>query len=81
MPGMPPSVRVDIYPTRHYGGFALRPGFPLPLGAIVPPCGVNFAVYSRDASTATLVLFEPGDVASMDESLSLLGSAMVTSSP
>src|SRR5262245_61099293 len=27
--GAPPMVRVDIYPTHHQAGFALRPGVPL----------------------------------------------------
>jgi isoamylase len=60
MPSPPPVARVDIYPTHHHAGFALRPGFPLPFGATVLARGVNFAVYSRHASACTLVLFEPG---------------------
>ena len=56
----PPVARVDIYPTHHHAGFALRPGFPLPFGATVSTRGVNFAVYSRHASGCTLVLFDPG---------------------
>jgi isoamylase len=66
-PGAPPMARVDIYPTHHHAGFALRPGFPLPFGATVLPRGVNFSVYSRHAYTATLVLFEPGVVAPVAE--------------
>src|SRR6266566_4874293 len=66
-PGSPPMARVDIYPTHHHAGFALRPGFPLPFGATVLPRGVNFSVYSRHAYTATLVLFEPGVVAPVAE--------------
>jgi isoamylase len=62
MPGAPPMVRIDIYPTHHHAGFALRPGVPLPFGATMLPRGVNFAVYSRHASACTLVLFEPGVV-------------------
>jgi anti-anti-sigma factor len=34
MPCPPPVARVDIYPTHHHAGFALRPGFPLPFGSI-----------------------------------------------
>ena len=60
MPSPPPVARVDIYPTHHQAGFALRPGVPLPFGATVLARGVNFAVYSRHASACTLVLFEPG---------------------
>ena len=60
MPSPPPLARVDIYPTHHHAGFALRPGFPLPFGATMLVRGVNFAVYSRHAIGCTLVLFEPG---------------------
>ena len=60
MPSPPPVARIDIYPTHHHAGFALRPGFPLPFGATVLARGVNFAVYSRHATACTLVLFEPG---------------------
>jgi glycogen operon protein len=60
VPGPSPVARVDIYPTHHHAGFALRPGFPLPFGATELARGVNFAVYSRYASSCTLVLFEPG---------------------
>jgi isoamylase len=67
MPSAPPMVRVDIYPTHHHAGFALRAGFPLPFGATVLPRGVNFSVYSRHANTATLVLFEPGVAAPVAE--------------
>ena len=35
-----------------------KPGQPLPLGATVTPEGVNFAVFSRNATSITLVLFE-----------------------
>ncbi len=52
--------RIDFYPTHEYNGFRLRPGKPLPLGATVTPSGVNFAVYSSNASACRLVLFERG---------------------
>ena len=67
LPAVPPMPRVDIYPTHHHAGFALRPGFPLPFGAIVLPRGVNFSVYSRHAYACTLVLFEPGVMAPVAE--------------
>jgi glycogen operon protein len=39
-----------------------RPGKPFPLGATPSPDGVNFAVWSRHASSVELVLFDrPGD--------------------
>jgi isoamylase len=66
-PRIPPTVRVDVYPTHHHAGFALRPGAPLPFGATVLPRGVNFSVYSRHASAATLVLYEPDVVAPVAE--------------
>ncbi len=36
-------------------------GAPLPLGATIVRDGVNFAVFSRHATIATLVLFHPGE--------------------
>ena len=33
MPSLPHVARIDVYPTHHHAGFALRPGFPLPFGA------------------------------------------------
>ncbi len=36
-------------------------GSPLPLGATVRPEGINFAIFSRHATQATLVLLQPGD--------------------
>src|SRR5262249_28407141 len=54
--------RIDIYPTHGQAGFGVRPGFPLPLGATVVPGGVNFAVFSRHATSCTLVLFARGAV-------------------
>ena len=53
-------ARPDFYPTHSHCGFALRPGFPFPLGATVLTRGVNFAVYSRHSTRCTLVLFKPG---------------------
>ncbi|NVL89779.1 MAG: glycogen debranching protein GlgX [Desulfobacterales bacterium] len=35
-----------------------QPGRPLPLGASITPDGVNFSVFSRNAESVTLVLFE-----------------------
>src|SRR5262245_54859632 len=52
--------RIDAYPTHNIAGFAARPGFPIPFGATPVANGVNFAVYSRHATTCTLVLFETG---------------------
>jgi isoamylase len=40
--------------------FRLDRGIPLPLGATVHRTGVNFSVFSKYATSCTLVLFQPG---------------------
>lgn len=52
--------RIDIYPTHRHGKYLLRAGRPSPFGASVVPGGVNFAVFSRYATSCTLVLFDRG---------------------
>jgi len=52
--------RIDTYPTHTHAGFELRAGRPYPFGATFVPGGVNFAVFSRYATSCTLVLFEIG---------------------
>src|SRR5258705_10572098 len=52
------TTRIDTYPTHEYQGFKLRPGKPEPFGAMLVPRGVNFSIFSRHASSCTLVLFE-----------------------
>src|ERR1051326_7726366 len=52
--------RIDIHPTRTYGAYKLRAGKPTPFGATMVPGGVNFSVFSRFATSCTLVLFEKG---------------------
>src|SRR5512133_3610823 len=52
--------RIDIQPTRMHEGFRLRPGRPFPFGASFVPGGVNFSIFSRFATSCTLVLFEKG---------------------
>lgn len=52
--------RIDNEPTHTYGGYELRAGKPLPLGATAVPNGVNFSVFSRHARSCALVLFEKG---------------------
>jgi glycogen operon protein len=56
-----PSYRIDIYPTHNYRGFKLRPGKPMPFGATIVPGGVNFSVFSRNATGCELVLFKKHD--------------------
>jgi isoamylase len=50
--------RIDIHPTHTYGEFKLRAGRPLPFGATQVEGGINFSIYSRHASSCTLVLFK-----------------------
>lgn len=56
-------LRVDLHPTHDSdcGKFKLRVGKPLPFGATIVQGGVNFSVYSRIATTCTLVLFSKGE--------------------
>lgn len=51
-------LRVDTYPTHEYEGFKLRAGKPLPFGATIVSGGVNFSVYSSQATACELVLFK-----------------------
>ena len=48
------------HPTHHHGVFRLRYGHPLPFGASLVPGGINFSVFSSNATACTLVLFEKG---------------------
>jgi len=48
----------QLHPTQRYNGFAICPGNPLPFGASLVPGGVNFSIYSRHATSCTLVLFK-----------------------
>jgi isoamylase len=41
--------------------FSFDRGHPLPLGATIERGGINFALFSRHATSVTLVLFEPED--------------------
>ena len=50
--------RIDIHPTHIYGEFKLRAGRPLPFGATQVEGGINFSIYSRHASSCTLVLLK-----------------------
>ena len=57
--------RIDIYPTHRHsegkkGDFLMRAGRPYPFGAMMVPGGINFAVFSRHATSCTLVLYELG---------------------
>jgi glycogen operon protein len=43
------------------GEFGIQRGHPLPLGATVRRDGINFAVFSRHATSVSLAVFLPGD--------------------
>ena len=51
-------VRIDMNPTHTFGGFKLRHGTPLPFGSSIVSGGINFSVFSRNASSCELVLFK-----------------------
>ncbi|MEY4565096.1 MAG: hypothetical protein RLY14_66, partial [Planctomycetota bacterium] len=55
-----PPPRIDIFPTLFHNHFGLRPGSPYPLGATVVTRGINFSVFSKHATMASLVLFRFG---------------------
>jgi isoamylase len=60
-PSAPPAVqRIDAYPTHRIGEHAVRPGRLLPFGATTVPGGVNFSVYSNNATAVTLDLYRKG---------------------
>jgi isoamylase len=59
--------RIDIHPTHEHLGYSLRPGKPFPFGATLVPGGINFSIYSRHATTCTLVLFQKGAAAPLVE--------------
>lgn len=58
---------IDQQPTHVHNGYRLRAGKPYPFGATLVPGGVNFAVFSRYATAAWLVLFRKGESEPMVE--------------
>ncbi len=52
------DTRIDFYPTHNHEGFKLRHGKPFPFGATLVPRGVNFSIFSKHATSCTLVLFK-----------------------
>ncbi len=60
-------ARIDAYPTHRIGGFEVRAGRPLPFGATPVPGGINFSVYSNNATAMMLVLFRAGEDEPMAE--------------
>ena len=53
-----PIERIDIHPTHKYDNFKLRCGKPFPFGTTLVPGGVNFSIYSSQATSCTLVIFQ-----------------------
>ncbi len=51
---------MSAQPSFALGDFHFRPGNPLSFGATVLPDGINFAIFSRHATSCSLVLFERG---------------------
>ena len=55
------AVPVSYTHLHRHGDYWLRAGRPYPFGASIVPGGVNFAVFSRHATSCTLVLFRRGE--------------------
>ena len=53
-----PMTRIDVYPTHTINDYPVRIGRAFPFGASFVPGGVNFSIFSRHATSCTLVLFE-----------------------
>ncbi len=53
--------RIDAHPTHLFQEHKLRPGKPYPFGATLVPGGVNFSVFSRNASYCSLLLYRKGE--------------------
>lgn len=54
------DLRIDFYPTHEIAGYSVRAGRPLPFGVTLVPGGVNFSIFSRQATACSLVLFNKG---------------------
>jgi glycogen operon protein len=61
------TERIDIHPTHNYDNFKLRRGKPFPFGATLVPGGVNFSIFSSQATSCSLVLFNKHDADPMTE--------------
>ncbi|MBR1874713.1 MAG: glycogen debranching protein GlgX [Eubacterium sp.] len=54
-------IRADSFPTHKIGDLECRAGRVFPFGAKVVDGGVNFSVYSKEATSCTLVLYHHGE--------------------
>lgn len=61
------QIRIDSHPTHRHGNFQMRIGRPLPFGATVMGNGVNFSIFSHNATSCTLVLYEKGHIEPFEE--------------
>ncbi len=52
--------QADTFPTRRIGDLRYRSGRVFPFGASILHDGINFSVYSKDATGCTLVLYHHG---------------------
>ncbi|MBR4455753.1 MAG: hypothetical protein IKS32_05980 [Solobacterium sp.] len=52
---------IDSFPTSRIKNLEYRVGRPMPFGATITDGGVNFSVYSRFATSCTLVLYHHGE--------------------
>ena len=52
---------IDSFPTNIYKGFRYRIGRVFPFGATIIEDGVNFSVFSKEATSCTLVLYNHGE--------------------
>ena len=59
--------RIDSFPTHTVAGDGVRSGRPQPFGATLVPGGVNFSVFSGQASAVSVVLFKQGEKQPMAE--------------
>jgi glycogen operon protein len=50
--------RVDVYPSHHIAGYAVRQGSPIPFGARSIAGGMNFSIHSAHATRCTLLIFD-----------------------
>ncbi len=52
--------RIDLTPTHRIAGYSVRAGRPFPFGSTLAGGGVNFSVYSGEATAMSLVLYDHG---------------------
>jgi isoamylase len=53
--------RIDAHPTHLFQEYKLRPGKAYPFGATLVPGGINFSIFSRNASYCSLLLYRKGE--------------------